>query len=54
MNVTDLDARRHDPPSGWPADAFARLTDALAAALVASYRRRDDEAQPEPAEVGRS
>jgi hypothetical protein len=48
MNVNALEPRRHDVPSGWSAEAFEHLTDALAAALVSAYRRRDGEAQ-EPA-----
>jgi hypothetical protein len=37
--VTPLQPQRHEPPAGWPPEVFKRLTDALAAALVASYRR---------------
>jgi len=31
--------RHHEPPAGWDAQTFDRVTDALAAALVASWRR---------------
>ena len=34
-----FEPRRHDPPDGWPTDVFERLTDALAAAIVARVRR---------------
>jgi len=37
--MTALHPQRHDPPRGWALDTFDRVTDALAAALVASYRR---------------
>ena len=39
MNVEALEPRRHEPPPGWPGDVFERVTDALAAALVAAVRR---------------
>jgi hypothetical protein len=39
VNVADLRPRRHDPPEGWDAATFERLTDALAQALVAAVRR---------------
>jgi hypothetical protein len=35
--------QRHDPPPGWDAATFARVTDAIAAALVAAYRRQQDD-----------
>jgi hypothetical protein len=35
-----IEPRRHTPPPGWPVDAFERLTDALAAVLVAAWKRR--------------
>lgn len=38
MNVAALEPRRHAPPQGWAAATFERLTDALAAALVAAVR----------------
>jgi hypothetical protein len=31
--------RQYAPPPGWPRDVFERVTDALVAALVASWRR---------------
>ena len=34
-----LEPRRHEPPPGWPPEVFAAVTDALAAALAASWRR---------------
>ena len=37
MNVADLEPRRHAPPEGWPVETFERVTDALAAALVAAW-----------------
>jgi hypothetical protein len=39
VNPADLGPRRHDPPEGWPPEVFERVTDALAAALVAAVRR---------------
>jgi hypothetical protein len=41
-----LEPRRHGPPPGWPAETFERLTDALAAALVAAIRRQAAEDLP--------
>ncbi len=43
MNVSDLEPRRHEPPPGWPPDVFERLTDALAAALLAVVRRKAED-----------
>jgi hypothetical protein len=40
--VTALQPTRHDPPPGWPPEVFERVTDALAAALVAAYRRLEE------------
>jgi hypothetical protein len=40
VNVETLQPRRHDPPPGWSAEIFERVTDAIAAALVTTYRRR--------------
>jgi hypothetical protein len=37
-----LQPRRHVPPPDWPAEVFARVTDAIAAALVAAVRRAAD------------
>ena len=34
-----LEPRRHDPPAGWDREAFEKLTDAIAAALIAAVRR---------------
>ena len=31
-----LEPRRHDPPPGWDAETFEAVTDAIAAALIAS------------------
>jgi hypothetical protein len=42
VNSSALVPRRHEPPPGWPADVFEAVTDALATALAAAYRRRDD------------
>jgi hypothetical protein len=39
VNIAGLSPRRHDPPIGWDREVFERLTDALAAALVAAHRR---------------
>ena len=39
MNVSTLAPRRHDPPEGWSPETFQRVTDALAAALISSYKR---------------
>jgi hypothetical protein len=38
--------RIHEPPAGWPVSTFEQVTDALAGALVASWRRRESEAAP--------
>jgi hypothetical protein len=43
VNVEALLPKRHDPPPGSDARTFEALIDALAAALVASYRRRQDD-----------
>lgn len=51
MNVADLQPRRHEPPPGWLPETFKAVTDALATALVAAYRRRAERAEavePEP------
>jgi hypothetical protein len=40
MIPTNLEPRHHEPPAGWDAATFARVTDALAAVLIAAYRRR--------------
>src|SRR4030095_13391627 len=34
-----LEPQRHQPPAGWDAATFERVTDALAAVLIAGYRR---------------
>jgi hypothetical protein len=47
--VAALQPQRHEPPPGWPRETFERLTAALAAALVAAYRRAAEE---EPAASG--
>lgn len=39
IDVADLRPRRHDPPPGWSRETFERLTDALAAVLIAAVRR---------------
>jgi hypothetical protein len=46
VNVATLQPRRHAPPPGWPAETFERVTDALAAALVAAVRRERERAEP--------
>jgi len=46
MAVSALRPQRHEPPAGWNPQAFETLTDALAAALVLSYGRRESEATP--------
>lgn len=51
MNVDALEPRRHAPPDGWSREAFERVTDALAAALVAAVRR-DEERIAEDVEPG--
>jgi len=38
-DLAPLEPRRHDPPPGWSRETFERVTDALASALVATYRR---------------
>jgi hypothetical protein len=49
VNVADLMPRHHDPPPGWDAQTFERVTAALAAALVTAYRRAEGAAQERPA-----
>jgi hypothetical protein len=39
VNVSSLMPRRHAPPEGWPSGVFEKVTDAIAAALVAAVRR---------------
>ena len=39
MNVAELAPRRHQSLPCWPGETFERVTDALAAVLVAAYRR---------------
>jgi hypothetical protein len=39
IDVSTLQPRRHEPPAGWSADVFERVTDAVAAALVSAVRR---------------
>jgi hypothetical protein len=52
MTIADLKPRRHEPPEGWEAETFERVTAAMAAALVAAYRRYDRaDGQPEEREV---
>jgi hypothetical protein len=51
VNVSSLQPRRHEPPAGWTPPVFEAVTDALAAALVASWRRtqasaREDGEEP--------
>jgi len=41
MNTSALQPRRHAPPEGWDAQTFERVTDAIAAALIAAVRRAD-------------
>jgi hypothetical protein len=43
VNADELRPHRHEPPPGWPPEVFAAVTDALAAALVASWRRSQRE-----------
>jgi hypothetical protein len=40
VNTAALQPRHHNPPEGWDEATFEALTDALAGALVAAYRRR--------------
>jgi hypothetical protein len=47
-----LQARRHDPPEGWIREVFERVTDALAAALAAAYRREEAEQRDETTREG--
>jgi hypothetical protein len=43
VTPADLQPRRHAPPAGWADDVYARVTDALAAALVAAVRRQGED-----------
>jgi hypothetical protein len=38
-DVSIPEPRRHELPAGWSPETFETVTDALAAALVAAYRR---------------
>lgn len=49
MNADGLEPRRHEPPTGWPPEVFERVTDAIAAALVAAYRRTEERVEEESA-----
>jgi hypothetical protein len=53
VKVADLAPRRHNPPSGWSRETFERVTDALAAALVAAVRRQATERAEARPEAGR-
>jgi len=41
VDPSALEPRLHEPPAGWSRETFEAVTDALAAALVAAYRRID-------------
>jgi len=43
LAIAALEPRCHTPPPGWSLETFERVTDALAAALVASVRRAVEE-----------
>jgi hypothetical protein len=43
--VATLEPHQHVPPPGWSPEIFERVTDALAAALVAALLRERTEAQ---------
>ena len=45
MTPAALEPCRHDPPPGWSREVFERLTDAVAAVLVAAYRRAAERAE---------
>ena len=47
MDTTTLRPHRHDPPGGWGAEMFERVTDAMAAALVSAYRRQAEQVRAE-------
>jgi hypothetical protein len=47
MDISVLTPRRHKPPAGWSVETFEQVTDALAAALVAAYRRAIESEQSE-------
>jgi hypothetical protein len=38
VNAAALQPRRREPPAGWSAETFERVTDALARTLVENYR----------------
>jgi hypothetical protein len=52
MNPAILEPRCHEPPPGWPPEVFAAVTDALADAIIASWRRSQREAAPAVTEAG--
>jgi hypothetical protein len=49
-----LKAVLHAPQSGWDHEAFERLTDAIAAALVSAFRRREDIGEKAESSRGRT
>jgi hypothetical protein len=42
IDFSAMNPIRHNAPPGWPADVFEKVTDALAMALVAAFRREHD------------
>jgi hypothetical protein len=46
--VEALKPHRHDPPPGWSPETFEKLTEALAAAIVAVIRRVIEEPDEAP------
>lgn len=48
MNAETVRPQRHEPPEGWDAQTFDKVTSALALALVTAYRR-DHEREERPA-----
>ena len=39
IDVSTLRPQRHEPPAGWSAETFDKVTTALAMALVTAHRR---------------
>jgi hypothetical protein len=52
IDLASLRATRHDPPEGWSAETFERVTDALAAALIAAVRRVEQREERARAALG--
>jgi hypothetical protein len=48
VNPAALEPRRHEAPPGWSAETFEQVTNAIAAALVATVQRASSEHEAAP------